>query len=166
MKYLIILAVLLSILGCQAPQKSPPRQPFMEALDSALQAERVPGCAVMVIREGAVLLEEYSGEAEVSFAQPVTERTVFSINSIAKVFAGTTVMQLADRGMIQLQDSLGAYLDSLPASWQGITLRQLLNHTSGLPDIEDVAAGGVIGGQGEAHVWELVKQQPLVGTPG
>ncbi|MEL6535917.1 MAG: serine hydrolase domain-containing protein [Bacteroidota bacterium] len=160
MRYIMKLAVLLLMASCQSAQKTSTPHPFLVALDSATQGEGIPGYAMMVIQEGTIIMEAYKGQAEVSFAQPVTENTVFSINSIAKVYAGTAVMQLVDQGKIDVDDTLGTYLDTLPITWQGIHLRQLLNHTSGLPAIEDTDLGGVIGGKGEAHAWELVKKMP------
>jgi D-alanyl-D-alanine carboxypeptidase len=56
------------------------------------------------------------------------------IASVAKAFSGATALSLVSKGKLSLEDTIGERLPDLPAAWWGVTLRQLLNHTSGLPD--------------------------------
>ncbi|WP_251277203.1 serine hydrolase, partial [Enterobacter hormaechei] len=59
---------------------------------------------------------------------------------------------------------LSRYLDALPAAWQTVRVRQLLAHTSGLPDILDER--GLLGGGTEAQAWQAVTAQPMDAAPG
>ncbi|WP_422360973.1 serine hydrolase domain-containing protein [Reichenbachiella sp.] len=136
-------------------------QLFLEQLKLEVQKQKIPGAQVAVIKNKQVILRENFGYAEVAFGVPVGKSTIFSINSIAKVFAGTAIMQLVEQNKIDLNKPIGNYLDSLPKTWQKVTVRQLLSHTSGLPDIEDLENGGLIGGKGEAFAWEAVQNKPL-----
>jgi CubicO group peptidase (beta-lactamase class C family) len=86
---------------------------------------------------------------------PVTPDTVFAIGSVTKVMTAAAVVELAERGLLDLDDPVGRHLPSLPAAVGGVTLRQLLTHTGGLgtthgqdddPLTRD-AALDVIGGQ-------------------
>ena len=63
----------------------------------------------------------------------VTAKTVFQSGSIGKQFTATALMLLVRDGRLTLDDKVGKYLD-VPQSWSGITVRNLLNHTSGLGD--------------------------------
>ncbi|HET6832152.1 MAG TPA: serine hydrolase domain-containing protein [Solirubrobacterales bacterium] len=56
------------------------------------------------------------------------------IASIAKAFNGAVALRLVQRGKLGLDDTIGEWLPELPAAWAGVTVRQMLNHTSGLPD--------------------------------
>jgi D-alanyl-D-alanine carboxypeptidase len=56
------------------------------------------------------------------------------IASIAKAFSGAVSLNLVQRGRLRLEDTIGRWLPSLPAAWASVTVRQMLNHTSGLPD--------------------------------
>jgi D-alanyl-D-alanine carboxypeptidase len=56
------------------------------------------------------------------------------IASVSKAFSGATALALVDQGILSLDDTIGARLPDLPTQWHGVTLRQLLAHTSGLPD--------------------------------
>lgn len=70
-------------------------------------------------------------------------------------------MQLVENEKINLSNTVSDYLDDLPTKWQEITIRQLLSHTSGLPDIEDTKNGDLIGGKGEEFAWEKVKNENI-----
>lgn len=115
--------------------------------------KEIPGAQLVVIRHNQIVLSKTYGLASVEFNVPVTKQTIFSINSIAKVFTGTAIMQLAEAGKIDIEKPIGTYLDSLPASWQPITIKQLFAHLSGLPDVEEIP-------------WERVQTMPLVTAPG
>ena len=66
------------------------------------------------------------------------------IASVAKAFSGATVLSLVDEGVMSLDDTIAQRLPELSDAWGDVTVRQLLNHTSGLPDFTDfeVFAGG------------------------
>jgi len=82
--------------------------------------EQIPGLQVVVIRGNKIGLSEAMGMANVAFSVPVTKNTLFSINSIAKVFTGTAIMQLVEEGKTGIQAGRGLP-DSLPANWQPVT---------------------------------------------
>jgi CubicO group peptidase (beta-lactamase class C family) len=69
---------------------------------------------------------------------PATAQTVYRIGSITKQFTAAAVMQLVQDGKVKPDDSVGTYLPALPAAWRGATVRQFLNHTSGVPSYTDV----------------------------
>lgn len=121
--------------------------------------QRIPGLQVAVIKDGRVVLSESYGLANVENRVPVTAKTLFPINSATKSFTGVAMMQLVEAGQVDLDAPVSLYLESLPAAWQGIRVRQLLGHTSGLPDIVD--QNGLIGAGGELEAWNTVKALPL-----
>ena len=55
--------------------------------------------------------------------------------ALTKTVTAVAVMELVEAGKLKLDDSIGTYLDGLPDRWRGVTIRQMLSHTSGLPDI-------------------------------
>ncbi|MEO7457420.1 MAG: serine hydrolase domain-containing protein [Gemmatimonadaceae bacterium] len=96
-----------------------------------------PGASVMVLRHGAVVYAKAYGLADVDSQAPVTTATNFRLASLSKQFTATTVMMLAGKGRLAYDDEITRYVSGLPAFARGVTVRQLLNHTSGLPDYED-----------------------------
>jgi len=94
----------------------------------------------------------------------VTPNTLFPINSATKSVTGVAILQLVEAGKLDLDAPVSRYIDGLPITWQPIRIRQLLAHSSGLPNIVD--GNGLIGGGGEAKAWAAVKALPMDSVPG
>lgn len=126
-------------------------------LDHALAgiASRHPavGLAIGVIRDGRPHLVLSHGLADIASGTPVSEDTVFRIGSVTKTFTAIAVMQLAEQGLVELDAPAGDYLRAytlVPARAGQLppTIRQLLTHTAGLPQLAHPwrAPGAVYGG--------------------
>ncbi len=120
-------------------------QPSAEALaelDRQVQAhmeeDNVPGGLVAVASRGRIIHLKTYGMANVELAVPVNDNTVFEIGSISKQFVSAAAMLLVQENKLGLDDSIHQYLPYLPGEWLGVTVRQLLTHTSGIPDYEEI----------------------------
>lgn len=142
-----------------------PERAVVEFLQSEMAERHIPGLQVAVIQNGKSLLSKAFGVASIQYGVPVSADSVFSINSATKSFTGVAVMQLVEQGKIDLQAPASRYLDDLPAAWQAVTVTQLLNHTSGLPDIIDPTTGNLPPGDADA-AWTAVRALPMESTPG
>ena len=111
----------------------------IDAVDRYLRAQirklRIPGMAVAVVKDRRIVLLRNYGTASVEFDQPVRDDTVFAINSVTKAFTGIAAMRLVEQGKLDLLAPVDRYLPNLPPAWRGVTIRQLLSHMSGLPDV-------------------------------
>jgi CubicO group peptidase (beta-lactamase class C family) len=96
-----------------------------------------PGAAVLVARQGEPLVMKGYGLAELETARAVTPTTNFRLASLTKQFNATTILILRGEGLLSLDDPIVRYLPELPAYANNVTVRQLLQHISGLPDYED-----------------------------
>ncbi len=109
----------------------------MLEIDREVRAEmarqKIPGVAVGIVDHGVVTTRGY-GFANVEHNVPVTADTIFQSGSVGKMFTATAVMLLVEDGKIALADPLTKYFPAAPASWEKITVRHLLTHTSGIPD--------------------------------
>ena len=115
-------------------------QPHHRAIDSLMGVYATPdgpGAGVVVIRNGRVEYTRGYGLAEVETRQPVTPETNFRLASLSKQFTATAVMLLVADGTLHYEAEITSLLPGLPPVARGVTLRHLLNHTSGLPDYED-----------------------------
>ncbi|WP_294996214.1 serine hydrolase domain-containing protein [uncultured Stenotrophomonas sp.] len=126
--------------------------------------QRIPGLQIAVVKEGQIVLSEAYGLANVENGVPASRDTRFPLNSATKAFTGVAVAQLAQQGRLDLDAPASRYLDDLPAAWRQVRVRQLLAHTSGLPDILD--ANGLLGGGSEAQAWAAVTARPVEAAPG
>ena len=95
-----------------------------------------PGGIVMVLSGDSILYERAFGYADITTKEPITDRTVFNYASLSKFFCATALLKLAEQGKVSIDDSLSMYFPEFPAElFDKITLRHILTHTSGLPDL-------------------------------
>ncbi|WP_379091570.1 serine hydrolase [Pedobacter sp. UC225_65] len=140
-------------------------QSKIDSISSFLNREmikrNIPGLQVAIIRNGQMEMVKSFGLANIENRVPVNDSTIFSINSATKAFTGVAIMQLVERGKIDLQAPISRYLDSLPSNWRALKVRQLLTHTSGLPDFIDTKKGGNVGGLPYPEALKAIREYPM-----
>ena len=95
-----------------------------------------PGVVVAIARDGETIFSRGYGRANLEHNIALTPETVTESGSVAKQFTAAAVVLLAERGRLSLDDSIRKHLPEMPAALaERITVRMLLNHTSGLRDI-------------------------------
>ncbi len=130
---------------------------------------RIPAMQVAVVQQGKIVLNKSYGWANLQDSLPANNKSVFAINSRTKAFTGVAIMQLVEEGKVELSAPVSRYLEGLPVTWQPVTVKQLLTHVSGLPDILHVFNPGThgLGGLGnEAAAWEKVMALPMDAPTG
>jgi CubicO group peptidase (beta-lactamase class C family) len=110
--------------------------PTAAVLDGVVQPDE-PGLAVLVRQRGKVAFQRGYGVRDLRSRARDDERTGFRLASVTKQFTAAAVMLLVRDGRLHYEDRLGD-LVAFPAYGRAITVRQLLNHTSGLPDYEEL----------------------------
>lgn len=100
----------------------------------AFAKDTTPGCAVSAMRDGAVLYARGYGIADFEHNAPITPETVFYLASVSKQFTAAAINLLALDKKLSLDDDVRKYVPELPVYQRPITIRQLVNHTSGLRD--------------------------------
>jgi CubicO group peptidase (beta-lactamase class C family) len=135
-----------------------------EIINREMQERKIPGLQLAVVKKGKIILSQSYGIANLQYNIPVSNTTIFPINSNTKVFTGVAVMQFFEQNKIKLTDPINKYLNDLPAEWQKITIDQLLTHISGLPEILkllDPMTGNIGPLKTEVAIWEKLKTLPL-----
>jgi CubicO group peptidase (beta-lactamase class C family) len=126
----------ISLVSCQGQQRALPP-------DAAKQVDRVfekwdrpdsPGCALGIYKDGQIVYKRGYGMANLNDEVPITPVTVFHVASMSKQFTAFSILLLAQRGKLSLDDDVHKYIPELPDFGERITLRHLLHHTSGLRD--------------------------------
>lgn len=117
---------------------------------AAMERRRFMG-AVLVVRDGAALLDRAYGSASLELEVPNTPATRFRIGSITKQFTAAAILLLEERGLLRVDDLLARHVPEAPAAWAGITLYQLLTHTSGIRNITALP---------EFRTWAKLPQTP------
>lgn len=128
-----LIFALAMLLGVGTASAQTPAQRIASVLETRNEQPAING-GVLAIADGRVIHRSVRGYAD--FATGTRLRTVdaFQTASMAKPFTSTAVLQLRDRGMLRLDDRVSQYLEGFP--FETITIRHLLTHTSGLPDLE------------------------------
>jgi len=120
---------------------------FLYAQDLAQRVDQVfadldhphsPGCALGVVRDGRFVRRKSYGEASLELGVPISPRSVFYVGSISKQFTAASVVLAAEQGYLSLEDDVHKYIPELPDYGHRITLRQMLNQTSGFRDFFDL----------------------------
>ena len=106
-----------------------------EYVRDVMAKRHIPGMALAVIQGGRIERVAAFGQASLEFQVPVTPATLFPIASVTKSFTAVGVMKLIETGQVKLDEPIGTYLGDLPETWRGVRIRELLSHTSGLPDV-------------------------------
>jgi CubicO group peptidase (beta-lactamase class C family) len=129
------------LIGQMQPVGQPPSG-VGEQIDSYLRSLAEQGFfsgSVLVAQSGAPLLSAGYSMANYEQSLPATPQTRYRLASVTKQFTAMGIMMLAARGKLSLNDSACAYIPDCPAAWGPITVQNLLNHTSGLPNYTDFA---------------------------
>ncbi len=120
---------------------------------------RVPGAAVLVVRDGFVVFRRAYGCADLEQGVAATPASDFRLASMTKQFTAAAVLLLAQDGRLSLDDPVRRWLPSLPAATDAVTLRQMLTHTSGLLDYEELIPVDATQQVHDADVLHLLESQ-------
>lgn len=102
----------------------------------AMRTHGIPGVCLGVVRNGRLIKATGYGYSNVELKVPVSSASLFQSGSVAKQFTAMAVMMLAEAGKVGLDDRFAKYFpQAAAAAWKDVTVRQLLTHTSGIPDI-------------------------------
>lgn len=130
----LLLAITSAIGVAQAPARAGLESEVDALMKQQMRGRHIPGASVAVVSRGQVVLLKGYGLADVENQVPATPHTVFELASVTKQFTATAIMMLVQDGKLSLDDTITHALEGLPAAWDKITIRQLLNHTGGIPD--------------------------------
>ncbi|MCC6548336.1 beta-lactamase family protein [Candidatus Sumerlaeota bacterium] len=155
-----ILLLALAVTGCATRPMTPSLVTRIEAMvREKYPSDSDPGCSVLVVDHGRRIFEKSYGVASLEDNIPATPETNYRIASVTKQFTAMAVLLLADKGMMSLDDSVRDHIPEMPAYAQPITIRHLLNHTSGLKDYEDLYDKGITVPLLDADVVKLLAAQ-------
>ncbi len=141
-----------------------------DELDKQLQqimTERhIPGLQLAVVKDGVIIRTGNYGVSNIQHGVAVKADTVFPINSMTKAFTGVALMQLQEKGVLNINDTIGKHLSKLPEKWKSLTIKQLMTHTSGLPHILSGRLVDMIVHADPQAAWQKVQTLPMQFEPG
>lgn len=150
MRHILFLIAVLFVIAPTSAAGAHKHNPSAEVDASVLRQmheQHIPGVGLAVVLDGKVVKAKGYGLANVELGTPVSTETIFEAGSITKQFVAAAIMQLAEDGKLRLDDSIIRYFPEAPPAFKPVTIRHLLTHTSGIPDVSDGTAetNGVAG---------------------
>jgi CubicO group peptidase (beta-lactamase class C family) len=138
---LLILLLAVAQVATAAPEKGSPPLAVqdlptkkIDALFKEWNTPNTPGVSVAVIDKGKIVFAKGYGIANLEYNVPIKTETIFHVASVSKQFTAMAVVLLESEGKLSLEDDVHKYLPELPDYGQKITIRNLLQHTSGIRD--------------------------------
>lgn len=128
---------------------------------------QVPGASVLVLEGGDAVFQRSYGLADLEAGVTSSPTTNYRLASVSKQFTAASVLLLVEDGVLTLDDRVRRWLPTLPVAAEGITLRHLLSHTSGLVDYEDLLPADLTTPLRDIDVLHLLEHEPrLYFAPG
>ena len=134
MKFTTILLVALVLAAAPLAAQTNSSAKIDRYVQAEMRRQKIPGLSLAVVRNGRITILKSYGLANVEHRVPVKPETVFQSGSIGKQFTAAAIMLLVQDGKISLEDKITKFFRDVPTSWNKVTVRHLLNHTSGLGD--------------------------------
>jgi len=159
--------------GSAAAAESDRRDAALDrALDELVRMPGGPPGVVAAVQRGREIKLHRAGVAEIGSPEPIKLRDHVRVASVAKAFSGYVALRLVSKGVLKLNDTVGELLTGTPPAWDGITLRQLLHHTSGIesfikdPEFQRYLLGHLTDYISPYFAISFVFDDPLLFTPG
>jgi CubicO group peptidase (beta-lactamase class C family) len=138
-KFPVSITLALALLTATLAQTSPTEAPDqsnekVDKLFAQWDKPDSPGCALGVIKDGKFIYKRGYGSANLEYNAPLSSESVFDIASTSKQFTAASILLLARRGVISLDDDIHKYFPELPTYEAPITVNHLVHHTSGIRD--------------------------------
>jgi D-alanyl-D-alanine carboxypeptidase len=168
-----VLAGLMLLVAAQpAVAQGDTQASLQQQLDALVAADGGPPGAVVTLRSGSRTTVLTNGFADVATGRAPQASDHMRIASVAKAYNGAVVLRLVSQGRLRLDSTIGELLPRLPRAWRNVTVRRMLNHTSGLPDytqsdgFREQFQTDPDGFVSPARIIRWVRRDPLVFRPG
>lgn len=144
---------LLILLCSQSALAQAPTAKQIDPIFSAVTSKTEPGLAVVVRKDNRTVFEQGYGMRDLRSNLPIDVHTNFRLASFTKQFTAMAIMLLVHDGKLHYEDRITGIFPEFPSYGHQITIRNLLNHTSGLEDYEDLLMK-----QYEGRSWQTIPQ--------
>ena len=166
--FVLLFATILPAGAAVSPPSNAELAGYADQLFSRAYPAGEPGAAVLIAKDGQVLLRKGYGLANLELGVPIEPDMVFELASVTKQFTAAAILLLQERGKLSVNDEITKYLPDYPTHGQKITIHHLLTHMSGIPEItaqpewwprrrEDLTVQQLL---------DMFKDKPLDFTPG
>ncbi len=136
-----------------------------ELIRQIMAKRHIPGMQLAIVKNGELIKTGNYGLSNLQDKVSVQSNTLFPVNSMTKAFTGVALIQLVEKGVLSLDDQIGLHLPSLPDKWKSLKIKQLMAHTSGLPQILSGRLIDLIVLGDQDASWQKVQSLPFLAEP-
>lgn len=134
MKQILLTTFVLNIYAVSFSQQANQFKLIDNYAKEAIKVSQIPGLAIGVVKNDKVIFEQYYGTESLEDTKKVSPSSMFRIYSTSKLMTDVGVFQLIEQGKLSLEDNVSKYVENLPQEWQNVKVKNLLPHSSGIPD--------------------------------
>ncbi|CDZ77810.1 D-alanyl-D-alanine carboxypeptidase precursor [Legionella massiliensis] len=133
-----------------------------------MEKHNIPGLSLAIVQAPYITRVVGYGLADIQTQRLVAANTVFNLGQLTKAYTAVAIMQIVEEGKLQLEQSLATYLTDtyIPKKWNDITIRDLMSHSSGLPDYTEIDFFDFSKEYSPREISTLIKDIGLLFTPG
>ncbi|REC49711.1 serine hydrolase [Chryseobacterium pennipullorum] len=134
MKQSIFVALFLNIYQLGFSQNAEQTKAIDAYIKNVIQINEIPGMAVGIVKDNTIVFQKYYGRETLENDKKVDANTMFRIYSTTKLMSNVAIFKLIEEGKVSLEDKITRHLEHIPKQWQNVQVKNLLSHSSGLPD--------------------------------
>ncbi|MDW9380177.1 serine hydrolase [Chryseobacterium sp. JV558] len=134
MKLSILTILFLSFFFTGYSQTADQSKEIENYIKKVIQINEIPGMAVGIVTNNKITFQKYYGTETLETDKKVDANSMFRIYSTTKLMSNIGLFQLIEQGKVSLEDKISKYIDNVPAEWQNVQVKNLVSHSSGLPD--------------------------------
>jgi D-alanyl-D-alanine carboxypeptidase len=154
-------AVIVIFAGCGGRPTGTLQQALDRKLAENAEEHGIAAQSVLVLRNGKTIYRGSHGLADRERKIPVRPDHLFPVFSVSKLFASVLIMQLVERGELDLSAPASRYLPDLPQTWRSITVAEFLNHVSGVPEYFEGEFPAIVLPPSKEGMFERLADKPM-----
>lgn len=135
MKQILLIALTIPISIAVFSQQTEQSKLIDNYVKEVVKDNKIPGLAIGIIKDGKIIFQQYYGTETLEDQKKVSPNSMFRIYSTSKLVTNIGVFQLIEQGKLSLEDHVSKYVENLPKDWQNVKVKNLLTHSSGMPDV-------------------------------
>jgi CubicO group peptidase (beta-lactamase class C family) len=164
MKQILLAALTLNVFTIAFSQQTDQSKLIDTYVKEAIKNNNIPGLALGILKDGKIIFEKYYGTENLEDLKKVSPSSMFRIYSTSKLMTNVGVFQLIEKGKLSLEDNVSKYIDNLPKDWQNVKVKNLLTHSSGMPNF--IAFSDILPEDSSAKTVERLSNEKMDFTTG
>ncbi|MDN3692929.1 beta-lactamase family protein [Chryseobacterium tructae] len=159
MKQFILTTVTLATSVMAYSQQKDQSAAIDQYVKEVIKTNQIPGLALGIIKDDRIIFQKYYGTETLESDKKVDSNSMFRIYSTSKLMTNVGIFQLIEKGQLSLEDPISKYIKNVPEQWQDIKVKNLITHSSGLPNL--IAFNDILADDSNTKVIERLAKEKM-----